>query len=203
MLKNRIVEHRKVRLGDIAENPRNHRTHDESQKDTLHAIVDEIGWLGTPLVYESERLGGKLTFVDGNMRGAEYPNEVVEVAVTDLTDKEADYALLTYDPLSQMAELSASAITELAAAFETESEAVQNLLATQRSGAGLFTPELYQSEDIPDEGKVVPPKNKEVIAHIVFSFEKKEQRSAFLARLGLEDDPKRVLYRWSDLDLEG
>lgn len=138
-MKNRIIEYKRMRLGDVKINAANPRMHPKEQKDTLNAVTREVGWLGTPIAYYSERNGGALVFVDGNLRGAEYPDEIVEVAITDLTDAEAQYALLVYDPLSGMAEIAAENMDALLRSVTSGEEAVQQLLSTLAVKAGLYT----------------------------------------------------------------
>ena len=103
-IKNRIVEIRKIRLGDVQPNERNPRTHPEDQKIAYRGVLNAIGWAGVPLAYNSERQGG-LTFLDGHMRQIETPDLEAEIAITDLTDDDADLFMLTYDPISALAEM--------------------------------------------------------------------------------------------------
>lgn len=137
-IRNRIVEHRKVRLGDIKINPANYKVHTEAQRNAINAATREIGWIGVPLVYKSERNGGVLTYVDGNMRGAQYPDMETEVAITDLTDAEADYALLTYDPLAQMAGIAVEKMDEVLRSIKSNEAVIQELLSRQAADAGLY-----------------------------------------------------------------
>ena len=47
-IRNRNKEIRKVRIGDIVENPDNFRTHSESQQAAFSGAVDELGWVRVP-----------------------------------------------------------------------------------------------------------------------------------------------------------
>jgi len=147
-IRNRIVEQRRVRLGDIRVNPSNYKLHTPQQRGALEAVVGEVGWLGVPLVYRSERTG-ELTFVDGNLRGSEYPDLEVVVAVTDLTDEEADYALLTYDPLAAMSGIVADQLDALLRGVHTDSDIVRAMLDEQ--AASIAPPEFDEPDEVQDD----------------------------------------------------
>jgi len=127
-IRNRIKTIKNVRLGDIADNPRNPKFHPARQSEVIQGIVSEVGWAGVPLVYKSARLGGELSFVDGHLRKREFPDLEVKVAVTDLTDEEADYLLVTYDPVGSLAVLERDKMTELLENISSDSEAINAFL---------------------------------------------------------------------------
>ena len=119
-IRDRITEVRKMRLGDVADNSRNWRLHPERQRRALREVYGQVGWAGVPLAYFSEREGGGLTFVDGHLRKEESPDLVVNVAVTDLDDAEADVLLATYDPLAGLAEVDVAALAGLSESVEVD-----------------------------------------------------------------------------------
>ena len=198
--RNRIIEHRVMRLGDIKVNPRNPKHHTEKQKETLAATVREIGWIGTPLVYKSERNGGALTYVDGNMRGSQYPNEEVTVAVTDLNDAEADYALLTYDPIAQMSEIAIQQVDELMRSFSSSEALVQEFIESQAASAGLY----LQVDDTDPADKELPPLADPTLEgwgdqslRVIFKFDAPEERTAFFEKLGIEEpEVDKISFVW-------
>ena len=120
-IQNRITEVRKIRLGDIQPNDHNPRKHPDEQRAAYRGILSAIGWAGVPLVYNSERQGG-LTFLDGHMRQDESPDLEADIAVTDLTDDEADLFMLTYDPIGALAQMDGAEIEKLVAS----SKAIEN-----------------------------------------------------------------------------
>jgi len=126
--RDRIVEVREERLGDVAGHPQNPKVHPGRQAEALRGVVREIGWAGVPLAYYSERNGGRLTFLDGHLRGAQFPEQQVRVAVTDPNDAEADLFLLTFDPLAQMAEVDKEHAAALFASVEAQDAHVAQLL---------------------------------------------------------------------------
>lgn len=136
-IRNRIVEIRKVRLGDVAHNPRNWRGHGDGQRDSFRGVAREIGWAGVPLVYNSERTN-TLTYVDGHMRKEELPDLEAEVAVTDLTDEEADLLLATYDPIGQQAYADREKLGSLLQSVKSGEAGVQRLLGELAEREGVY-----------------------------------------------------------------
>lgn len=115
-LRVRNVEIRRVRVGDIQENPKNYRTHDDMQRDSFAATVEEIGFYGYPDVFEPEP--GAVMLVDGELRkqhlvSAYGADAFIDVNVTDFDPVEADKALATKDPLAAMAGLNETKRKEL------------------------------------------------------------------------------------------
>jgi hypothetical protein len=145
-VRHRIIEHRRMRLGDVKVNPRNWKDHPEAQGEALDGILEEVGWLGSPIAYHSARLGGALTWADGNLRGARYPDLVDDVDIADITDAEADLILLTYDPIAAMAQANAAKLDAVLREAETGNAAVMALLAQVAEGAGLYLDEQAQED---------------------------------------------------------
>lgn len=123
-----------MRLGDIADNPNNWRTHPQLQKDALNGLMKEIGWVGTPIVYKSDATG-KWTYADGHLRKHEFPNLEVDVAITDLNDDEANLLIATYDPIGDLAtvdkEIYAAVIREIHTTDAALSQMISNLAEEQ------------------------------------------------------------------------
>lgn len=118
-VRDRITQIRKIRLSDIAHNARNWHLHPDRQRQALQEVYNQVGWAGVPLVYHSEREGG-LTFIDGHLRKEHSPDLVVNVAVLDLDDAEADVLLATYDPLSGLAGVDVEALAALSETVEVD-----------------------------------------------------------------------------------
>jgi len=112
-LRNRVVERRKVRGRDLLENPANWRQHPKAQREALAAVLAEIGQAGELLAYHSTRNGGQLTLIDGHLRAKEFGEAEWDVAITDLTDEEADKLLAVHDPLAAMATTNKKALARL------------------------------------------------------------------------------------------
>ena len=105
-----------VPTDQIAEHPKNWRTHPEKQRSALLAALDTIGVADAVLAYHSERAGGQLTLIDGHLRRGLMSE--VPVLVTDLTDAEADILLASHDVLTTMALRDEEMLAELLAGID-------------------------------------------------------------------------------------
>jgi LmbE family N-acetylglucosaminyl deacetylase len=143
-IRNRIVEIREMRLGDIAHNPHNWRGHPEHQRAALNEAMQAVGFAGVPLAYHSERTG-TLTYVDGHARKEELPDHTAKVAITDLNDEEADLLLVTYDTLTGEAEAKPD---ELAALLKQTKEMTVNRPVLRDLLERLREREVFDSDEI-------------------------------------------------------
>lgn len=113
---------------ELLPNARNFRRHPEQQALALREVLEEIGQAGELLAYHSARNGGKLTLVDGHLRAEQYAEQDWDVAITDLTDEEADKLLLVHDPLGAMAEVDTEALQLLIDEAAPDGPALQKML---------------------------------------------------------------------------
>ena len=97
----RIVDHVRVRAGDIVPHELNPRTHTDAQKSALAALLKEIGFARSLLAYRLP--DGRLKLIDGHLRQSMDPDATVDVEVLDVNDAEARALLLAIDPLAQLA----------------------------------------------------------------------------------------------------
>ena len=109
-IRNRVLELRKVRAGDLLPDPRNWRRHPKSQRDALRTIWDRVG--NADVLITRETPDG-LMLVDGHLRADLEPNAVIPVVVTDLDEDEAGEVLATLDPIAAMAESDTDALKAL------------------------------------------------------------------------------------------
>jgi hypothetical protein len=126
-IRDRIRELRRVPAGELRPNPRNWRTHPESQREALRGLLAEVGYAGALLARELE--DGSLQLIDGHLRAETTPDAVVPVLVLDVTAAEADKILLTHDSVAAMAEPDHEQLTALLADAEFISPEVNELLA--------------------------------------------------------------------------
>lgn len=131
--RNRVVERRRMRSEELTANPRNWREHPEAQRAALRGVLGEVGQVGELYAYRSEREGGKLVLIDGHMRLSEAPEW--DVAITDLTDEEADLILAVRDPIGAMAQSNAEALAELLSGETASEEGLASLIASLRGEA--------------------------------------------------------------------
>ena len=126
--RDRIVEVKKVKSRELLDNENNWRVHPLAQRESMTGILTEVGKTDVLLAYYSERHENKLTLFDGHLRKALDPNEEWTVAITDLSDAEADKMLLVLDPLAAMAEMDARRVLELNERVNTDDLALREVL---------------------------------------------------------------------------
>jgi hypothetical protein len=120
-MKNRIKEHRTVRVGDLVSHELNPRVHSPEQREALEALLGEIGFARSLLAYELP--DGRLKLIDGHLRqGTLAPDEQITVEVLDVSDEEARKLLLSIDPLAQLAEYDKRALDALRQTVESDNE---------------------------------------------------------------------------------
>lgn len=126
---NRIIEVRVVTAAELLANPKNWRKHPESQTKALVGVLEAVGIVSPLLAYYSARANGALTLIDGHLRleqGGEWP-----CTILDVSDEEADFILLTFDPLSAMAygnqELLSGLLAEVTVADASVKAMLENL----------------------------------------------------------------------------
>lgn len=100
--RNRIIERKRVRVGDLAANKYNPKTHPASQQTRIEAVLNKFGVVEDLIAYYSQRNGGALTLFDGHARQKLDPEQEWDVVVTDLTDAEVDELVFYFDPLAGM-----------------------------------------------------------------------------------------------------
>src|SRR5881275_1574162 len=108
-VRDRIVELKRIRAGDLKEHPGNWRRHPEHQRRALRALLSKIGYADALLAREED---GHLVLVDGHLRRGLDPEQVVPVLVLDVSAEEADTLLATLDPLAALARPDPGALSE-------------------------------------------------------------------------------------------
>lgn len=136
-IRDRVRELRRVRAGDLLPNPKNWRTHPKAQRQALQGLLAEIGYADALLARETPE---GLMLVDGHLRMETTPDVEVPVLILDLTDAEADKLLVSLDPLAAMAGADDERLAELLQQIETDSTAVQGMLARLARENGVEMP---------------------------------------------------------------
>jgi len=143
-IRNRVKELRYVPASQLQPNPKNWRTHPQSQQDALRGILAEVGYADALLARELP--DGTLMLVDGHLRAETTPEQEVPVLVLDIDEAEADKLLLSLDPLAALAETNAVALDALLREVDTGSEGLQAMYS-----------ELAEAADLYDVGEAQPP----------------------------------------------
>ena len=146
-IRNRIVEHLRVRAGDLAPHELNPRTHSEAQRRALEQLYQEIGFARSLLAY---RLAdGRLKLIDGHLRRMIDPEMEVAVEVLDVTDAEARALLLAIDPLAQLAGYEADTLRDLRELVERDSAAVKSLWDALAEASGKTGRDVQRNDETP------------------------------------------------------
>lgn len=155
-IRDRIRELRRVPASDLLPNPKNWRTHPKAQQDALRGVLAEVGMADAVLARELP--DGSLMLIDGHLRAETVADAKVPVLILDVTEAEADKLLATLDPLAAMAESNAAVFEELLHTVNTDSEALQQLIAATANAAGIYEElaaspsEAAEGDDVPREG---------------------------------------------------
>ncbi|MDO4549664.1 MAG: hypothetical protein Q4C96_00255 [Planctomycetia bacterium] len=128
LIRDRIKEFRRVEARSLMPNPKNWRTHPDSQKNALKGILAEIGFADALIARELPN--GELVLIDGHLRAETTPDQILPVLVLDVTEEEADKLLALLDPLASMAGKNSDILSELIQNLETSNQAVKDLLDT-------------------------------------------------------------------------
>ncbi len=147
LVRDRIVELRRVPAHLLRPHPRNWRSHPESQRNILRGLLAEVGYADALIARSLP--DGTLQLLDGHLRAELTPNCHVPVLVVDLDDKEADKLLALLDPLAGLAEANHHTLAELASSVETQNEAVRDFLQSLAAPAGEESPEEKPPSEIP------------------------------------------------------
>ena len=148
--RDRIKELKRVRASELKTNPKNWRTHPESQASALKGVLSEVGWADAVLARET---ADGLELIDGHLRKEIAPDELVPVLILDVDEAEADKILLTHDPLAAMAEANTFQLEQLIQSIETDSEELEAMIAVMAEDSGL-TPPDFQPGTEDEQGRL-------------------------------------------------
>lgn len=151
-IQDRIVGFKRVLAKELRPNPNNWRKHPIAQHDALRGVLAEVGYVDA--VMARQLPDGSLQLIDGHLRVETTPDMKVPVIIVDLNEEEAKKVLLTFDPITEMAEFDKALLDQLVASVETDSEGLQALIdkLTAEAGAG----ELDLVDVVQDEVPLPP-----------------------------------------------
>jgi len=124
-IKDRIKELRRVKASELMPNSKNWRTHPTAQRKALEGILETVGYADALIARESDE---GLILIDGHLRAETTPDAEVPVLILDINEEEADLMLATLDPLSRMATVDQSNLTNLLESLEANDLAVNKML---------------------------------------------------------------------------
>src|SRR5437867_1443805 len=117
--RDRIVELRRVRAGDLKKHPQNWRLHSTRQTEALRALLGEIGYAAALIAREED---GELILIDGHLRRSLRADQIVPVLVLDVSADEAKVLLASMDPLASLATADPAALRDLVSQVGSSSE---------------------------------------------------------------------------------
>jgi hypothetical protein len=156
LIRDRIVELRRVKATELRPSPRNWRTHPATQQDALRGVLAEVGYADALLARVTQN--GELELIDGHLRAETTPEQLVPVLVLDVTDAEAAKLLVTLDPLAALAEANAEKLAALLDEVHTDNPAVAKMLADLKTDMETDTsaPAIEPREvEVPDSFQIV------------------------------------------------
>ena len=126
-IKDRVKELRKIKASELIPHPQNWRRHPETQSAALTGVLSEIGFADAVIARETP---DGLQLIDGHLRQDLMGDQEIPVLVVDLTEDEAKKMLVTFDPLSAMADTNADILRSLLASTNFENDAILAMLQT-------------------------------------------------------------------------
>jgi hypothetical protein len=138
-IKDRIKELRRVPAAELLPNPKNWRTHPDSQANALRGMLADVGYANAVLARETP---AGLQLIDGHLRAETSGDGIIPVLVLDVSEAEADKILATLDPLAAMATVDAGKLEDLLGTLETQSQAVEEMLKGLAEANGITPPDF-------------------------------------------------------------
>jgi hypothetical protein len=124
-IRDRIKELRRIPASELVANSKNWRRHPQWQRDGMQAVLENVGYAGALIAYESD---GQLVLIDGHLRQEMTPTDEVPVLILDVNEDEANILLASYDPLTAMANEDGVALGQLLTEIESTNEGLSVLL---------------------------------------------------------------------------
>jgi hypothetical protein len=134
--RDRIVEMRYVRPGELADHPLQHKIHGPHQASVMRGVLQEVGIADTLRAYVSPTTS-QLTAIDGHLRkGLE--DRPWPTLILDVDDEEAAYLLTVYDEIAALAQKDRGKLDTLLRSITSGESAVQQLLTELAQNHGLY-----------------------------------------------------------------
>ncbi len=138
LIRDRVKELRRVKASDLLVNPKNWRTHDETQLNAIGSMLNQIGYAGAALVRET---ADGLMLIDGHARTERSGDSVVPVLILDVTEAESEALLASYDTIGGMAGTDAAKLNALLANVEIQDAGLAALL-----GGMAYVPDIDKDQ---------------------------------------------------------
>ncbi len=172
-IQDRIKELRRVPARELVHNPKNWRTHPDSQRKALNGVLAEIGYADALLARELP--DGTLQLIDGHLRAETTPDQNVPVLILDLDEKEADLLLAVLDPLSAMAGANDALLATMVDNIDTNNAALNDMLNHLTATSIL--------DELPDGSEATPNVTIPELYQIIIDCENEEEQKELFERL--------------------
>lgn len=178
VFQNRIIGYATKPADQFQANPLNYRKHPQRQRDAVNGSLRELGWIAA--VVENVQTGN---LIDGHERvwQALKNNEDVPYLQVDLTEAEERLALAIFDPITNMAETDAAILDELLQDVNTGEAALQELLATLATDAGLYSANVDFGVD-----KNAKPNPRKLPLDVIYTLQGADATCCLAVRAGLK-----------------
>lgn len=114
----RIVGSDMVDPSILCPNPKNWRRHPKHQQEAMTNVFNEIGWIQDIIVNKTTG-----NIIDGHMRAelaVKNKEKLVPVKYVELSEDEERQALITYDPLSALADFDLKMLEDIASTVDID-----------------------------------------------------------------------------------
>lgn len=137
LIRDRILGFAKIAKEKLRPSPYNWRKHPEAQREALKGVFAELGFAGAELVRETKP--GIYALIDGHLRLEEVPTgSKLPCLITDLSAKEAELLLASYDSLGGMAETDADMLGKLLQRVDVNTPALATMFSELAANAKVF-----------------------------------------------------------------
>ena len=136
LFRDRIKELRRVKASELVPHEANWRTHSEEQRAAMRGVLQEVGWVDG--VVAIEQADGSLKIINGHLRQGISGDDLVPVLVTDLTEDEARKVLLTFDPVSAMADTDQALLAQLIEQAALDDNHLRLMVGELAANEGLY-----------------------------------------------------------------
>jgi len=145
--RDRIKSLRRVRVKDLRANPKNWRTHPDSQRSAMAGVLEQVGYADAILARETS---DGLEIIDGHLRAELSPESKIPVLILDVDEAEADVILATHDPLAAMATTDAGKLADLLEGMRFDSDAAAAMAESLAKAEGVEQSAEVVEDEVPE-----------------------------------------------------
>lgn len=150
--RSRFVKAGKIAASQIIPHPQNARIHPPLQRQAVAASFEQVGQIAPILININN--GYLIDGAERSWLALDQPGDVeLDCWYVDLTEEEHLYALATFDPITSLAGYDTERLDELLHEVNSDSPAIQQMLAQLATDIGL-TPPDFQPVDMSEQPRL-------------------------------------------------